>query len=118
MRKIHFLKYKEFTFNFQKCFDFFPVVIVMMTLRTLKAAEKDVKSDLRVKSGPLQFPAVTVCNRNPLRMSQKSSGGNYFDRAMDLLQGSLKRANRLEGEPKVSGLIIFKNYETEKGLAS
>ena len=89
----------------------------MMTQRTLKAATKDVESDLRVKSGPLQFPAVTVCNRNPLRMSQKNLGGNHFDRAIDLLQSSLKRENRLEGEPTVSRPRRFKNNETEKSLA-
>ena len=74
----------------------------MMTLKHLKAANKDVKSDLRVKSGPLQFPAVTVCNLNPLRMSKKNLGGPNFDLAINILGDKLKDANRLEVEPKVT----------------
>ncbi len=76
---------------------------VIATVIEARASRDDVTSDVHVRSGPLRFPAVTVCNLNPLRSSRASLGGANFVTAMNVLGDRLGEANRLETEPKVSG---------------
>jgi len=68
------------------------------------ASDDGIISNRITRHGSMVFPAVTVCNMNPVRMSKVSLGGTYFDTAMRLVSAKLTQANTQQTVPEV-GLI-------------
>lgn len=70
-------------------------------MKTLNEGKTETESDLQVRSGPLAFPAVTICNQNPVKSSRIYAGGTNFENSMNLLGERLREANVEQADPTV-----------------